>query len=923
MKRRDFFKMMGIASGAALAACNANNADRKLLPYLVPPEEGIIPGIPHYKQSTCMECPANCGLKIKIRDDKPVKLEGNPDHPVNKGSLCMRGQASLARLYHPERFKQPMLKQADGSFKAISWDEAAKVFGQALEEAKQKNLRRVFIGSHTTGSLGKLVESFCSETGIERHKDVEFYHHGAIRKANETAFGISEVSTFHFDKADVLLTVGADILDTCLSPVEWTRQVSDARKRNHLKWFHAEPYLSLTGASADKRMVCAPGSEAMLTAFLLRNVTHRKPLPSDLMTQIPDIPKDRLAKESGLEPRLIDKLVRALNDAQMPLIVTGGPLSSKHNGSLAATYTALLQWALGMVGETVDFSGSFNHDSIGSPTELFLMGNDSQNGKAGLVIFSRFHLLNTMPGMVELFEKVPFKVALAQVPSTLTESCHLVLPLSDPLESWGDAEPRRGLKSIIQPVLNPLHDTKSDGDALLFLSGKNLVYRDYLATQWQGMEEAWINDGFKTEAPETRTVGLLNAVKLNQPEPLYKKDCLYIVPSLRTFDGRSSDIALLGEIPDPLSSVSYGKFLSISLATATARKLVPGDVAELTLSGEGGVKITLPVQINPALPEGVMTLSVDGLSGLMLMLERGTGEFISCLEGVSINPTGRRVTLPALAGAVETGKRSILPHLEKRYEHGHHHEYKRYTLYEPHEYKEYRWGMIINLDACTGCSACVAACYIENNVPVVGKEEHLRGREMAWLRIEPYYNDPEKPEFLPMMCQQCECAPCETVCPVYATYHNEEGLNAQVYNRCVGTRYCANNCPYKARRFNWFEYENKLPLYTVSNPDLSVRPKGVMEKCSFCIQRIRFAKDRAKDEKRLVKDGELVPACAQTCPANAITFGNLMDPESRVSKLAKAAGAFRVQELLGTEPAVYYVSRSAAKEDHNKKEHNG
>jgi len=704
--------------------------------------------------------------------------------------------------------------------------------------------------------------------------------------------------------------------------VEWTRQVSDARKSNHLKWFHTEPYLTLTGASADKRLVCAPGSEALLTAYLLRNVTHRKPLPAELTTQIPDVSKEQLAEETGLESRVIDKIVKALNDAHKPLIITGGPISSKCNGSLAAIYTSLLQWALGMVGETVDFDGSFNHDSVGSPSELFLLGSDSQKGKTGLVIFSRFHLLNTMPGMMKVFEKVPFKVALAEVPSTLTESCHLVLPLSDPLESWGDAEPRRGLKSIIQPVLNPLHDTKSDGDTLLFLSGKKTSYRDYLAAQWQGMDETWIDNGFKAIELEARPVGLLDTITLSQPEPLYKKDCLYIVPSLRTFDGRSSDIALLGEIPDPLSSVSYGKFLSMSLASATARKLVPGDIVELAVS-EGGENISLPVQINPALPGGVMTLWVDGLSGLMLMMERGTGEFISCLEGVAVKPTGRRIKLPALAGGMETGKRGILPHLEKRYETGHHHEYKRYTLYEPHEHKDYRWGMIIDLDACTGCSACVAACYIENNVPVVGKEEHLRGREMAWLRIEPYYNDPEKPEFLPMMCQQCDCAPCETVCPVYATYHNEEGLNAQVYNRCVGTRYCANNCPYKARRFNWFEYENKLPLYTVSNPDLSVRPKGVMEKCSFCIQRIRYAKDRAKDEKRLVKDGELIPACAQTCPANAITFGNLMDPESRVSQLAKAAGAFRVQELLGTEPAVYYVSKNAAKGSHHSKGHEG
>jgi molybdopterin-containing oxidoreductase family iron-sulfur binding subunit len=377
---------------------------------------------------------------------------------------------------------------------------------------------------------------------------------------------------------------------------------------------------------------------------------------------------------------------------------------------------------------------------------------------------------------------------------------------------------------------------------------------------------------------------------------------------LRTYDGRSSGIALLEEIPDPLTAISYGRWISVSQADAQKKSLKTGDVVEIeTIVG----KIKGPVHLIPGLPAGIMTISVDALVDTDMQVDRGTGEFMFCLEEVKLTKTGETSRLAMLAGAQETGKRSILPHLEHDdHGHGHQHEYKRYSLLPEHEHKDYRWGMVIDLGLCIGCSACAAACYIENNIPIVGKAEHLKGREMSWLRIEPYYNHPEQPEFVPMMCQQCDYAPCETVCPVYATYHNPEGLNAQVYNRCVGTRYCANNCPYKARRFNWFEHKDSLPLYHVSNPDLSVRPKGVMEKCTFCIQRIRFAKDQAKDEKRLVKDGEVVPACAQTCPTGAITFGNLMDPNSRVSQLAKSKGAYRIQELLGTEPAIYYIKGS-------------
>ncbi|MBN1628949.1 MAG: 4Fe-4S dicluster domain-containing protein [Thermoleophilia bacterium] len=222
--------------------------------------------------------------------------------------------------------------------------------------------------------------------------------------------------------------------------------------------------------------------------------------------------------------------------------------------------------------------------------------------------------------------------------------------------------------------------------------------------------------------------------------------------------------------------------------------------------------------------------------------------------------------------------------------------------------------MAVDLDRCTGCSACVAACYTENNLPVVGIQEHMKGREMSWLRIQPYERGDGALAFVPLMCQQCDYAPCETVCPVYATYHNPEGLNAQVYNRCVGTRYCANNCPYKARRFNWFAFEREKPLDLMLNPDVSVRPKGVMEKCTFCIQRIRAAKDVAHDEKRAVRDGDIVPACAESCPTQAIVFGNLLDRASRVYALAHSPRAYRVFEDLGTGPAVYYLGEDHAHE---------
>jgi len=908
MKRRDFFKLMGIASGAALTACKVDNADRKLLPYLVPPEEGIIPGVPRYIRSTCMECPGLCGINIKIRDDKPVKLEGNSDHPVNQGALCMRGQASLARLYHPKRIKQPLLKDKNGKFNPITWEEAVQTLQTALDTAEQKNMRRIFLSSRTTGSLNQLINDFCKDKKIERLKEAEIYHHGIIKQTYQQFFGLNDLPSYHIRKSDFLITIGADLLDTFLSPVEWSKQYAEAQKNKSFKWFHFEPYLTLTGASASDRLTIKPGSEPYIVAYLLHSIQPIQPLPPKLFSQVPKYTSNQITQYTGLSEKSLQSLIKSLKKAENPLIISGGPALTKSNGRITAQYTAMLQWALGMVGNTLDLNRTFNYQSVGTIADLMALANACKENKVGTTIFSRFHSFAAMPAFVKVLKKAEFKAALLEMPGPLMEICDLVLPLSNPLESWGDAEPHHGVQSLLQPALTPLKDSRSEGDALLTLLGKDTTYRDYLAKQWQGRNEQWIQQGFRTTKEEPLDVQLIADIKLEKPGAPYKGNCLFIVPSLRTFDGRSSGIELLKEIPDPISTISYGRWISVSLEDTEKLNLFEGSVIEI--ESQTG-KFSGPVKPVPGLPGGVTTIAIDALIDIDLQVDRSSGEFVFCLDDVKLRNTGRIKRLPVLAGASTTGTRSILPYLEHKEEH--HHKYKRYTLYPPHEHKDYRWGLVIDLDACIGCSACVAACYIENNIPLVGKEEHFRGREMSWLRIEAYFNNPNQPEFIPMMCQQCDNAPCETVCPVFATYHNQEGLNAQVYNRCVGTRYCSNNCPYKVRRFNWFDHADSLPLYQISNPDLSVRPKGVMEKCTFCIQRIRFAKDQAKDEKRLVKDGDIIPACAQTCPTNAITFGNLMDPDSRVSQLAKSAGAYRVQELLGTEPAVYYIKKNEAK----------
>ena len=962
MKRRDFFKIMGIASGAAIAACN-NNSDQKLLPYLVPPDDGIIPGVSHSVSSTCTECSAHCGLHVTVRDGVALKMEGNPNHPVNEGALCVRGQASLARLYHPDRLKMPRMKDGNGGFKDISWDEAINMLKMELSKAQNSGKRNVYLSSRNSGSITDLIETFCQGTGVERLKEFEVFHNGAIKKANQVVFDQPVIPRYRIDKSDVLVSFGADLMGTFVSPVQWGRQYAKAKQANNMKWHHFEPHLSINGSTADHRVILNPGSEAHLLAYLLRNVQQRQAIPADVMSKLPSLTVDEVSKQTGVSKESIEGLKNELDAAKNPLVISGDAATTGQNGMVTALYTALLQAALGMTGNTVEFSKAMNDANVGTISDVQAFNADCNANKIGVAIYSKLHGVDIIPGMKDAMSKASFKVAFTQMKDIVSEMSDLVLPLSNPLESWGDAESWKGTQSVIQPVIEPRHNTKSEGDILLAILGRTETYRDFLAKRWEGRGEGWIDEGFK-EIENTPQPAVFNAASaasgLNggpkasfNPE---KANCLSVIPSMRTFDGRSADLQLLTEIPDPLTSITYGKSVGVSLHAATQQSLVPGDIVEFS-AGNG--KFSLPVSLHPGLTQGVTTVPIDSYKledfDLPLSVDAESGQLNLFFADVKLSKTGQTSEIVKLSGADRvdeyTEKRHVFPgevvhpktlhgaghgdghgngHEDGHGEHGKEggnghdkgHESAgpfaidpNNTLYPKHEHKDYRWGMAIDLDACTGCSACVAACYVENNLPMVGESEHLKGREMSWLRIESHYrpSDPKveekEAEFLPVMCQQCDNAPCENVCPVLATYHSDDGLNVQVYNRCVGTRYCANNCPYKVRRFNWFDHDEKMPLYEAKNPDVSLRSKGIMEKCTFCIQRIRLAKDTAKDEKRMVKDGEAQPACAQTCPTGAITFGNLKDPNSKVSQAIKNSDTYRVLEELGTQPAVFYIKR--------------
>ena len=929
MDRRQFLKMIGIASGSSvLAGCDLDRNSEKLIPYLVPPEDGVVPGDATYKPSSCAECPASCGVSVTIKDGRPTKLEGLPSHPVSQGGLCVRGQASLSRLYHPERIRQPLVRDGSGNLVPATWNQAYVRVKSALGSGGENML----LSGKTTGTLSTLVDEFCSGLGVRRLAEFELYSYAAVREANRILFGRPVVPAYHLEKADFLITVGADLLDTYQNPVEYTRQIAHHKTDDHFGWCHVEPTASLTSLQANHHLAARPGSEAYLLACLLRELRARRIISSrrleEHLTAVPDVNVDDAAARTGLPKEQIENLISGFFSAHQPLVIAGGVSTRTAGGLEVARLAALLQVAAGMIGKTVDFPQEQDDSRVGTMEDIEELAQRLDAGNIGVMFIANADPVSQLPAEFQFGNRLSnaaLRVGIGDQLSETIKRCDVILPVSHWLESWGDCRPNPRVVGAIQPAIEPLHDTRSTGEILLQLMGEAAPadsYQIYLLDRWRRRygasgADGLISKGYLVERSATSaSVSLVSRPETYTLQAPPEGNVLVIVPSLRFFDGRSKVLPLLNEIPDPLTSVTWDNWASVSKKTGEELGVKDGDWIEIS---SGSWSTELPITIQPGMADGVFKVE-EGAFTAPAGWDRKTGEAIAVAD-VTARKIPSRGHLSYLSGSKEVETHGHIP-LEHSPHHRHFEEgYERedLTFFPVPDYPDYRWAMAIDLDACTGCSACVAACYIENNVPVVGREEHLKGREMSWLAIQPYYDYDEahSAELMPVMCQHCDSAPCEPVCPVFATYHNDEGLNAQVYNRCVGTRYCANNCPYKVRRFNWFDNSKPVePLNMMFNPDVSVRAQGIMEKCSFCVQRVRKARDVAKDEGRKIGADEVVPACAQSCPGNAIVFGNIKDEDSKVAKAARSEHSHQALDELGTGPAVYYLSRKGNGNEH-------
>jgi molybdopterin-containing oxidoreductase family iron-sulfur binding subunit len=1004
--RRDFLKYLGLSTAAATLAASCDLPVRKAVPYLNKPDN-LIPGVANYYASTYVNEGDVIPVIVKQRDGRPIKIEGNESSSITNGGTSAQAQASVLDLYDNTRLRYPMQKDGKEFKEVTSFDAFDKLIAANMSTVATKPVVILSSTINSPTTLQIISEFLAKQPLGSRLVQYDAVSYSGMLLANEACYGKKAIPSYHFDNAKVIVSIGADFLGTWLSPVEFTSQYAKNRKvtdektemSHHIQF---EGTLSLTGSNADDRYMHKPSEKASIALAILAKVGGA--------VSAPTIKDEELNKGIEATAKLLNAhkgeslVVCGSNDVNLQIIVNA------------------INEAVGANGKTINWGVTSNYRQ-GIDADIVKLVDDMNAGAIGTVLINATNPVYSYydaQKFADALKKVPVSVSFNATMNETTELCKFSIPAPHWLESWGDAEPKSGFISLIQPTVNPLFKTRYFQTSLLKWSANAIAdYDTYFKSYWTAKlvdVDTYNNTlqlGIIKEADTLPVTAAFNNAKL--AEAIAKVSTVkagdyevVIYQKISVGTGNQANNPWLQELPDPISKVTWDNYALISPAFAKA--VLGIDVAANQREGDryevtpekptikikvNNKEIELPVLIIPGVHPNVVAIAVG--------YGRQSADKDKTAENIGRSANGAGVNVYPLVGFDGTSFRysaaATITKTENVYALGqtqvHGSSESRPVIYEtslkafkenpkavleeprhereallPYGGTDFRkdatiypdlmqekpgikWGMNIDLSTCTGCSACVVACTAENNVAVVGKTQVIRAHEMHWLRIDRYFTgDKNNPDvvFQPMMCQHCDNAPCENVCPVAATNHSSEGLNQMTYNRCIGTRYCANNCPFKVRRFNWLDYtgadsfaDNQTPLLGVDmdesvmqmnddltrmvlNPDVTVRSRGVIEKCSFCVQRLQENKLIAKkaEDPSLIRN--VKTACMQACPTKAISFGNVNDPESDVAKSRKDDNrTFYVLEQLHVLPNVSYMAKVKNTERHvtNEKEEEG
>jgi molybdopterin-containing oxidoreductase family iron-sulfur binding subunit len=945
--RRDFLKFCGYSMTAATLAASCEAPVNKSIPFLIKPEE-VVSGIANYYASSLIDGSDYCSIVVKTREGRPIKIEGNELSSITKGGTSARVQASVLSLYDSERLKGPKLKRDN-----ITWTEIDNNIKPLLKSFND-NGRKIVILSSTiiSPSTKSVYQDFINTFPNAQIVYYDSISSSAILLGNKKCFDQQIIPDYRFDKAELIVSFGADFLGTWLSPIEYTKQYVQNRKlknkKNMSRHIQFESGMSLTGSNADERIPIKPSDEVTILINLYNKIANKKGAQAHNITiQAPPVELDSIADELWAK-RGKSILISNSNNVNNQILIN------------------IINELLGNYNNTIDLSTPlYLKQGIDSEMESLVLEMEKGNVDALIInnvnpVYDYHDSDRFKKGLSELKLSISFSTTMDET----AEFVDYVCPDNHYLESWNDAEPKKNFYSLAQPTIHKLFDTRSSQDSLLKWIGEEIDYYQYIQQYWKAhiyplqneqedpypeFRSFWnksLQDGV-FESPlslESDFQLLLNPVDIQKIiySLAYEDDYTYgdielqLCEKITIGNGKLANNPWLQELPDPISKVCWDNYASISLADATKYNLENGDT--FVLLSPSNKAIEIPTLIQPGQAEGTITIELGYGREKAGKVGNNVGKnvfpfghfkngcYLFNSKGNKIIKTNKKELLAMTQTHHSMEGRDIVRETTfKEYivnpSSGNKKHEKFTPLYKEQVHDGYHWGLSIDLNACTGCGNCVISCQAENNVAVIGKEEVSKRRIMHWMRIDRYYSESiENPQVYhqPVMCQHCDRAPCENVCPVSATMHSNDGLNHMTYNRCVGTRYCMNNCPYKVRRFNWYSYvgNNKFDFHMnsdlgrmVLNPDVVVRTVGVAEKCSLCVQRIQEGIAQAKLDNRLLVDGDIKPACVQSCPADAIVFGNLNDEKGKLYEARLDERNYYLLEELSVLPSVGYLTK--------------